>query len=62
MRRRGCVPLEGKGKLNTAEWWITKDKQPFTVPVERGNKGLVEFWALHKLCEQLGIELPEIEE
>jgi hypothetical protein len=31
----GCKPLEGKGGLNTAEWWqLPWDSYPFTVPIE----------------------------
>jgi len=29
-----CRPLQGKGKLNTAEWWRTKWDYLFIVPVE----------------------------
>ncbi len=39
LRALGCRPLEGKGHLNTAEWWIAEmgGDRPgflFTVPVE----------------------------
>lgn len=39
LRALGCRPLEGKGHLNTAEWWVAEmgGGQPgfvFTVPVE----------------------------
>lgn len=53
LRRWGCSPLEGKGKLNTAEWWRS-DKGLFTVPVDAD--GRCEFWALQKLCQQFGFK------
>ena len=56
LRRRGCVPLEGKGPLNTAEWWRAPSGPPFTVPIE--PDGRCEYWALQKLCEQFGLEPP----
>ena len=62
LRRHGCEPLEGKGKLNTAEWWKSPKGYPFTVPIEGGKKGYVDFWALHKICEQHGIEKPKLED
>lgn len=35
LRFYGCVPLAGKGTLNTAEWWrMPWQEYPFTVPVE----------------------------
>jgi len=39
LRRLGCKPLEGKGPLNTAEWW----RMPwwphiFTVPIEADGR------------------------
>jgi hypothetical protein len=31
----GCKPLEGKGRLNTAEWWqLPWGGYPFVVPIE----------------------------
>jgi hypothetical protein len=47
-----CKPLEGKGLLNTAEWWIGVRGGPFTVPVEGDDQ--CEFWALHRICEAFG--------
>jgi hypothetical protein len=39
LRYYGCRPLEGKGKLNTAEWWrMPWQSYPFTVPVEADGK------------------------
>lgn len=48
LRKRGCKPLEGKGPLNTAEWWITPWKFVFTVPVEGpdGRCDQITFWAV----------------
>ena len=41
LRFYGCKPLEGKGKLNTAEWWRTPwQPYPFTVPVEANGRML----------------------
>lgn len=53
LRRWGCEPLEGKTKLNTAEFWRpASGGYPFTVPVEKD--GSCDFWAIWKLCEQFG--------
>jgi len=39
LRFYGCKPLEGKGKLNTAEWWrMPWQAYPFTVPVESDGR------------------------
>lgn len=48
LRRWDCQPLEGKGPLNTAEWWLGKIG-PFTVPIEGDDQ--CEFWALQRLCQ-----------
>ena len=35
----GCKPLEGKGKLNTAEWrQLPWGGYPFTVPIEADGR------------------------
>jgi hypothetical protein len=35
----GCKPLEGKGGLNTAEWWqMPWGGYPFTVPVDEDGR------------------------
>jgi hypothetical protein len=34
LRYYRCKPLEGKTKLNTAEWWISEWGFVFTIPVE----------------------------
>lgn len=52
LRDIGAAPLDGKGKLNTAEWW-RHDGMVFTVPVE-DDGDRCEFWAIQKLREQLG--------
>jgi hypothetical protein len=39
LRHYGCQPLEGKGPLNTAEWWrMPWQAWPFTVPVEADGR------------------------
>ena len=39
LRYYGCKPLEGKGKLNTAEWWrMPWQSYPFTVPCEADGR------------------------
>jgi hypothetical protein len=38
LRHYGCRPLQGKTKLNTAEWWrMPWQDYPFTVPVQPGG-------------------------
>jgi hypothetical protein len=54
LHRRGCKPLPGKGKLNTAEWWQCPNGAPFTVPIE-GEDDRCEFWALQHLCDDMGL-------
>ncbi|QRE74156.1 hypothetical protein [Methylobacterium aquaticum] len=50
LRRNGCEPLPGKGRLNTAEWWHRPGKgPPFTVPVE--EDGHSDFWAIQRICD-----------
>ena len=53
LRRWGCAPLDGKGPLNTAEWWLGPTKHPFTVPIE-GDEDACDFWAIQHLCRQFG--------
>jgi hypothetical protein len=48
LRGAGFRPLEGKTKLNTAEWWIG-DRGPFTVPVEKD--GTSDYWRIQRLCD-----------
>lgn len=43
--------MEGKGPLNTAEWWIG-EYGPFTVPID--EDGTCEFWALQRVCKANG--------
>jgi len=53
LRRYGCAPAEGLGKLNTAEWWRPADGgYPFTVPADEDGK--CEFWAINRICEDFG--------
>lgn len=56
LRRWHCEPLQGKGPLNTAEWWKGHGG-PFTVPVEGDDQ--CEFWALQRICRAFGLP-PEI--
>jgi hypothetical protein len=51
LRQWQCRPLEGKGHLNTAEWWVGP-KGPFTVPVEGDDR--CELWALQRICRDFG--------
>ena len=48
----GAEPLEGKTGLNTAEWWRTPGRPPFTVPTE--PDGRIEFWAFQRICQAQG--------
>jgi hypothetical protein len=56
LRRLGCQPLEGKGKLNTAEWWRVGGHL-FTVPLETadGRIGQADF---ERLLARLRPNLP----
>jgi hypothetical protein len=47
LRAYDCRPLEGKGNLNTAEWWQTPWGSPFTVPIEKDER--CDEWAIHRL-------------
>jgi hypothetical protein len=48
LRSYGCKPLEGKGPLNTAEWWqMPWGGQPFIVPTE--DDGRCDEWAIARL-------------
>lgn len=48
LRDYGCKPLEGKGALNTAEWWrMAWGGYPFTVPVD--EEGRCDVWAFNRL-------------
>jgi hypothetical protein len=42
----GAQPLEGKGRLNTAEWWRAPWGVPFVVPIDESGCCLEEdiFW------------------
>jgi hypothetical protein len=42
-----CVLLDGKGTLNSAEWWRAPWGHPFTVSVE--SDGRCDEWAIHRL-------------
>ena len=47
LKRYKCKPLEGKGQLNTAEWWQMPWGTPFPVPIE--DDASCEEWALQKV-------------
>lgn len=51
--------MEGKGPLNTAEWWLGANGLPFTVPIE-GEDDRCEFWALQRVCIANGRSPSEI--
>ena len=52
LRDYGCKPLEGKGRLNTAEWWqMPWGGYLFTVPVD--DEGRCERWALNRLIADI---------
>ena len=64
LRDHGCEPLEGKGPLNTAEWWrMPWGGYPFTVSVD--EEGRCDSWALNRLIADIirlappGWEFPE---
>ena len=48
LRRWGCAPLEGKGPVNTAEWWRGPEGFPFVVPIE-DETGKSDIWAIQEL-------------
>jgi hypothetical protein len=51
LRSYNCKPLEGTGKLNTAEWWQAPWGRPFTVPAEAD--GRCDEWALQRAINDL---------
>jgi len=53
LRAYGCVPLEGKTKLNTAEWWRWPwpPHLPFTVPVD--ENGYADVWGFQLLLADM---------
>jgi hypothetical protein len=47
LRDFGARPLEGKGPLNTAEWWRTPWATPFVLPIDEEGRCLHEdLWRL----------------
>lgn len=53
----GCKRLQGKTKLNTANWWQWPwGGTPFTLPFD-GPK--VDKWAVDKLIAQMSKEAPD---
>lgn len=55
LRALGCKPLEGRGPLNTAEWWTDGHGYPFTISIEN-EAGDCDFWAIQRICRYLGHE------
>jgi len=51
LRSYGCKPLEGKGALNTAEWWQYPWGQPFTVPCD--DDGICDQWAFLRVITDM---------
>lgn len=52
LRSYGCTPLEGKGRLNTAEWWRWPwGGAPFILAVE--DDEWVDLWAYQQLIADL---------
>lgn len=58
LRKLKCRPLEGKGRLNTAEWWVTPWGFLFTVPIE-GPDDRCEFWARASLIDDIKQSKPK---
>lgn len=59
LRSYGCFPLEGKGSLNTAEWWRWPwpGGKPFIVPVD--DEGYCDIWAFQRLKTDMWRLAPE---
>jgi hypothetical protein len=58
LRSYGCRPLEDKGQLNSAEWWLTPwGSYPFTVPTE--SDGRCDQWAFQRLIAHIVSCAPE---
>lgn len=53
LRAFGCKPLEGKTKLNTAEWWKTPWNFVFTVPIAEHMEGYMERWSFDMLVTRI---------
>ena len=57
LRSYGCTPLDGKGELNTAEFWCMPwQSYPFTVPVEDGYISQID---LDYLVALMGASAPD---
>lgn len=54
LREIGAEPLQGKGPLNTAEWWrvVGEGRLPFTVPID--SQGRCDLWAFRRIYETQG--------
>jgi hypothetical protein len=57
--RRDAI-REGKGPLNTAEWWVGPNRALFTVPIEGYDR--CEFWVLQRICRDFGFPPESLEE
>ena len=53
LRAHGCLPLDGKGALNTAEWWRWPwpPHIPFTVAVD--EEGYADPWAFQRILADM---------
>jgi hypothetical protein len=58
LRAKHNKPLEGRGPLNTAEWWITPWKHVFTVPIETEDERC-DMWAIERLIADLERSRPD---
>ena len=53
LRAYGCKPLDGKGPLNTANWWRWPwGGPPFTLPLPDGH-GHIDEWAYRQLIADM---------
>jgi hypothetical protein len=52
LRSYDCSPLEGKGPLNTANWWRWPwGGPPFVLPLDEG--GVMDEWAFQRLLADM---------
>jgi len=57
LKSYGCKPLEGKGPLNSAEWWqMPWGVYPFTVSIE--DDGRCDRRALNRLIADIVSQAP----
>jgi len=56
LRSYGCEPLQGKGSLNTAEWWRWPwGGAPFLLSCEGET---VDAWVMQKLIADMAVLAP----